>query len=58
MSVSLPTSQQVSVSHIGFAFLTPTLVIRNVLVIPSFTFNLLYVSCLIAQHKMMLNFLS
>ncbi|CAN1321331.1 Retrovirus-related Pol polyprotein from transposon RE2 [Linum perenne] len=56
VTVSLPTGQHVSVSHIGSAFLTPTLAIKNVLVIPSFTFNLLSVSCLTSQHRCCLTF--
>ncbi|CAN1818858.1 hypothetical protein LINPERHAP1_LOCUS28527 [Linum perenne] len=56
MHVSLPTGQNVPVSHIGSAFLTATLVIQHVLVIPSFTFNLLSVSCLTKQHKCSLTF--
>ncbi|CAN1323356.1 hypothetical protein LINPERPRIM_LOCUS32699 [Linum perenne] len=43
MFVFLPTGQRVLVSHVGSAFLTPTLVIKNILVILGFTFNLLSV---------------
>ncbi|CAN1775010.1 hypothetical protein LINPERHAP1_LOCUS13186 [Linum perenne] len=56
MKVSLPTGQQVHVSHIGSVFLTPTIMIQTVLVIPTFTFNLLSMSYLTNHHKCSLTF--
>ncbi|CAN1312477.1 Retrovirus-related Pol polyprotein from transposon TNT 1-94 [Linum perenne] len=51
ISVTLPNGSRIPVSHIGSARLTNQLVIQNVLVIPSFTFNLLSISKLTSQLK-------
>ena len=44
ISVNLPNGQSVMVTHIGYVQLTPTLLLTNVLCVPSFDFNLNAVS--------------
>ncbi|CAN1337135.1 hypothetical protein LINPERPRIM_LOCUS37471 [Linum perenne] len=50
MQVSLPNGLKVSVTHVGSVQLMNSLVIHDVLVIPTFNFNLLSVSKLISHH--------
>ncbi|KAF5482366.1 hypothetical protein F2P56_002942, partial [Juglans regia] len=42
--VKLPNGTSVHVSHIGSIFLSPNLILHDVLYVPSFTFNLISVS--------------
>ena len=42
--VYLPNGEKVLVTHIGTVHLTETLILTNVLYVPSFTFNLIFVS--------------
>ncbi|CAN1776000.1 Retrovirus-related Pol polyprotein from transposon TNT 1-94 [Linum perenne] len=49
LTVALPNGTKIPVSHIGSARLSKLLVIHDVLVIPSFSFNLLSISKLTAQ---------
>jgi hypothetical protein len=55
--VNLPNGQKALVTHIGTVRLTATLVLTNVLCVPSFLFNLLSVSKLIASLPRCLIFL-
>ena len=42
--VQLPNGERVVVTHIGTIQITPSLVLENVLCVPSFTFNLISIS--------------
>jgi hypothetical protein len=55
--VNLPNGQKALVTHIGTVRLSSTLVLTNVLCVPSFSFNLLSVSKLIANLSCCLIFL-
>ena len=44
--VQLPNGESVQVTHIGTFVLSSSLILKNILCVPSFTFNLLYVSAL------------
>ncbi|CAN1758882.1 Retrovirus-related Pol polyprotein from transposon RE1 [Linum perenne] len=50
LTVVLPNRNRVSVSHVGSARLSEKLIVHNVLVIPSFSFNLLSTSKLTSQE--------
>ncbi|CAN1342859.1 Retrovirus-related Pol polyprotein from transposon TNT 1-94 [Linum perenne] len=50
VSVTLPNGSRVSVSYIGSAKISEFITVHNVLVIPSFTFNLLLVSKIVSQN--------
>ena len=56
--VTLPIGLTTSVTHIGTIQLTPTLLLQNVLFVPSFKFNLLSVSALTKDHNCFVQFLS
>ncbi|CAN1225018.1 hypothetical protein LINPERPRIM_LOCUS2396 [Linum perenne] len=58
LTVALPNGTKIPVSHIGSARLSKLLVIHDVLVIPSFSFNLLSISKLTAQVACKAIFLS
>ncbi|CAN1752640.1 Retrovirus-related Pol polyprotein from transposon RE1 [Linum perenne] len=49
--VSLPNGEMVPITHIGSVVFNKDMVLRNVLVIPSFQFNLLSASKLTSQHS-------
>jgi hypothetical protein len=55
--VNLPNGQKALVTHISTVQISATLVLTNVLCVPSFTFNLLSVSKLLASHSCCLIFL-
>ena len=48
--VQLPNKELAQVTHIGIVVLSYSLALTNVLCVPSFTFNLLYVSTLNLNH--------
>ncbi|CAN1215504.1 hypothetical protein LINPERPRIM_LOCUS253 [Linum perenne] len=48
---SLPNGENVPITHIGYIVFNKNLILRNVLVIPSFKFNLLSVSKLSAKNS-------
>ncbi|XP_019086343.1 PREDICTED: uncharacterized protein LOC109126896 [Camelina sativa] len=50
VTVSLPNEAKVDIKHCGTVKLTNTLILHNVLHVPSFTFNLISISCLL-QHN-------
>lgn len=56
--VALPKGESAQVTHIGFVQLSTTLVIHNVLCVPSFSFNLLSVSKLTQKLPYCLLFLA
>ncbi|EOY26809.1 Cysteine-rich RLK (RECEPTOR-like protein kinase) 8 [Theobroma cacao] len=49
--VELPNDRKATVSHIGIVKLSPTLTLKNVLHVPSFKFNLLFVGKLTQNKK-------
>ena len=55
--VTLPTGVTTSVTHVGVVHLTPSLILNNVLYVPSFQFNLLSVSTLTKSLNCTVNFL-
>lgn len=56
--VILPTGQSIQIEHIGSVQVTKSLLLTNVLYVPSFTFNLLSISSLTTTHSYIVNFLS
>ena len=56
--VTLPNGESVSVTHIGTVRLTKTLILHNVLCVPSFSFNLISARKLAYTLKCCLIFLS
>jgi predicted aspartyl protease len=58
ISVNLPNGQSVMVTHIGSIQITPTLLLTNVLCVPSFDFNLISVSKLTSSLHCCIFFLS
>ena len=57
-SVKLPNGDMAKVTHIGTIKLTPTLTLKNVLCIPSFSFNLVSISKLTQSPSCCYIFLS
>ncbi|CAN1292939.1 Retrovirus-related Pol polyprotein from transposon RE1, partial [Linum perenne] len=55
--VTLPTGDQVLASHIGVVSLPCGLTLHDVLLVPSFTFNLLSISCLTKHNPVSVIFL-
>ena len=58
ISVNLPNGQSVMVTHIGSIQITPTLLLTDVLCVPSFDFNLISVSKLTSSLHCCIFFLS
>lgn len=58
MLVNLPNDSTIQVKFVEKCFLTPTVVLKRVLYVPDFKFNLLYVSRLIAKNNCAIKFLS
>ena len=58
ISVNLPNGQSVMVTHIGSIQITPTLLLTDVLCVPSFDFNLIFVSKLTSSLHCCIFFLS
>jgi hypothetical protein len=58
INVNLPTGQSVMVTHIGSIQITPTLLLTDVLCVPSFDFNLISVSKLTLSLHCCIFFLS
>ena len=56
--VHLPKGESTQVTHIGTVVLSSSLTLTNVLYVPSFNFNLLYVSTLTLSQPHCLVFLS
>ena len=56
--VQLPNGESAQVTHIGTVVLSSSLILKNVLCVPSFTFNLLSVSTLTQSQPYCLVFLS
>ena len=56
--VQLPNGESVQVTHIGTVVLSSSLILKNVLCVPSFTFNLLSISTLTQSQPYCLVFLS
>ena len=52
----LPHGHSISIACIGSIQLMDSIVLANVLFIPNFHFNLLYVSSLTHQHSISINF--
>lgn len=49
--INLPNSNRVTVTHIGNIHILPTLILNNVLLVPSFKYNLLFVHRLCLQFN-------
>ena len=56
--IHLPNGESAQVTHIGTVILSPSLTLTNVLCVPSFSFNLLFVSTLTLSQPYCLVFLS
>ena len=56
--VTLPTGVHTTVTHVGTVYLSPFLILHNVLFVPSFHFNLLSVSALTTSLNCIVTFLS
>lgn len=56
VSVILPTSFRVIVEFIGDIRLSDKLMLRDVLFVPRFTYNLIFVSCLLQDKSICINF--
>ena len=56
--VHLPNGESAQVTHIGTVILSPSLTLTNVLCVPSFSFNLLFISTLTLSQPYCLVFLS
>ena len=56
--VQLPNGESVQVTHIGTVVLSSSLILKNALCVPSFTFNLLSISTLTQSQPYCLVFLS
>ena len=55
--VTLPNSQSVVINRIGYVFLSPDLILNNVMFVPNFHFNLLSISSLTQSYKSSINFM-
>ena len=55
--VTLPNSQSVVINRIGYVFLSPDLILNNVMFVPNFYFNLLSISSLTQSYKSSTNFM-
>ena len=58
VTINLPNGQSVNVTHIGSIQLTASLLLTNVLCVPSFDFNLISVSKLTSSLQCCIFFLS
>ena len=55
--VTLPNGQSVVINRIGYVFLSPDLILNNVMFVPNFHFNLLSICSLTQSYKSSINFM-
>jgi len=58
LHISLPNSYQLFVTHIGEVYIHPDMILKRVLYVPSFKYNLLSVHKLCSQFKYSINLTS